>query len=74
MARKRVADEFVLISGDEDLTSAVEMAQEELCNVIVYYVYDIDDNMYVSKKLTHTASDRVRMDLGFLEECAIDES
>ncbi|MBU7015145.1 MAG: NYN domain-containing protein [Theionarchaea archaeon] len=72
MARKRVADKFVLVSGDEDLTAAVEMAQEELCNVIVYYVSDREQNIYGSKKLCDAASDRVRMDLPFLESCALD--
>ncbi len=72
MARKRVADEFILISGDEDLTSAVEMAQEELCNVTVYYVSDNTNGIYGSKKLNFKASNRVRMDLDLLEECAMD--
>lgn len=72
MARKRVADEFALISGDEDLSAAVEMAQEELCNVVVYYVSDNEYGIYGSKKLCSVASDRVRMDLSFLESCAMD--
>lgn len=72
MARKKVADEFILISGDEDLTAAVEMAQEELCNVVVYYVSDGDYGIYGSVKLNIAASDRVRMDLTFLESCAMD--
>lgn len=55
-----------LISGDEDLTAAVEMAQEELCNVVVYYVSDNEYGIYGSKKLCSVASDRVRMDLAFL--------
>ncbi|HEC91832.1 MAG TPA: NYN domain-containing protein [Candidatus Atribacteria bacterium] len=78
MARKKVADKFVLISGDEDLTAAVEMAQEELCNVIVYYtsaVYYVsgkEHSIYGSVKLNNMASYRVRMDLAFLESCAMD--
>jgi len=72
MARKKVADKFVLISGDEDLTAAVEMAQEELCNVVVYYVSDGEYGIYGSIKLCNMASDRVRMDLAFLESCAMD--
>ncbi len=72
MARKRVADEFALVSGDEDLAAAVEMAQEELCNVVVYYVSDNDVGIYGSIKLNNIASDRVRMDLAFLESCAMD--
>lgn len=71
MARKRVADAFVLISGDEDFASAVEMAQEELCNVIVYYMSESESNIFGSKKLNNVASDRVRMDLKFLEKCAM---
>jgi len=78
MARKKVADEFALISGDEDFTAAVEMAQEELCNVIVYYVHAVyyvdgeEHGIYGSKKLNNMASDRVKMDLAFLESCAMD--
>lgn len=72
MARKRVADVFVLISGDEDLASAVEMAQEELCNVIVYFASDSGYGIYGSSKLGNVASDRVRMDQDFLEKCAMD--
>jgi len=73
MARKRVAEEFVLISGDEDFATAVELAQEELCNVIVYFASDSEYGIYGSQKLNYVASDRVRMDLDFLEECAMDE-
>jgi uncharacterized LabA/DUF88 family protein len=72
MAQKRFADVFILVSGDEDLSSAIEMAQEQLCNVIVYYCYDRDFNIFGSKKLNNTASDRFQMDLDFLEDCAMD--
>jgi hypothetical protein len=48
------------------------MAQEELCNVIVYYTFDKNNNIYGSKKLYNKESDRVMMDLDFLEECALD--
>lgn len=71
MARKKVADEFILISGDEDLASAVDMAQEELCNVIVYFASDSAYGIFGSIKLGNTASDRVRMDLNFLEDCCM---
>ncbi|MCK5014367.1 MAG: NYN domain-containing protein [Candidatus Omnitrophica bacterium] len=72
MARKRVADVFILISGDEDLTSAVEMSQEELCNVNVYYSNDQQYKIFGSKKLIYAAADRKIMDLDFLEACAMD--
>jgi len=72
MARKRVADKFVLIAGDEDLTGAVDMAQEELSNVVVYYVSDNDYGIFGSIKLSNEASDRFRMDLDFLEDCCMD--
>lgn len=72
MSRKKVADVFILISGDEDFAAAVEMAQEQLCNVIVYFCSDSSYGVYVSSKLTKVASNRKRMDLDFLEECAID--
>jgi uncharacterized LabA/DUF88 family protein len=71
MARKRVNDIFILITGDEDFTSAVEMAQEELCNVIVYYSSDRGYNIFGSQQLNNTASDRINMTLDFLEECAM---
>ena len=69
MAQNRSADIFILISGDEDLSEAVAMAQQGPCNVIIYYCYDRDLNMYGSLKLNNTASDRVNMDLNFLSEC-----
>jgi len=69
MARKRVADAFALVSGDEDFSSAVELAQEELCNVVVYYSADNTYGIYGSKKLNNVASDRVRMDIDFLKDC-----
>ncbi|MCK4460109.1 MAG: NYN domain-containing protein [Methanosarcinales archaeon] len=72
MARKRVSDVFILITGDEDFTSAVEMAQEELCNVIVYYSHDSGYNLFGSKRLNNIASDRINMTLDFLEECAME--
>lgn len=71
MARKRRADIFILISGDEDLASAVEMAQEELCNVIVYYLSDNNYGIYGSIKLNEVASDNFKMSLDFLKECAL---
>lgn len=71
MARKRVADLFILVSGDEDLTAAVEMTQEELCNVNVYYSNDYDYKLFGSKKLNNAADDRKMMDLDFLEKCSI---
>jgi len=72
MSQKRVADEFKLVCGDEDLADAVSMAQEQLCNVIVYFCHDSDFKIYGSRKLTSIAADRIRMDLDFLEECAMD--
>jgi len=72
MAQRRDADVFILICGDEDLSDAVAMAQQGPCNVIVYYCHDSSYNMYGSIKLRDTASNRVQMDLKFLEECAID--
>lgn len=72
MARKRVSDIFILIAGDEDFTSAVEMAQEELSNVIVYYSYDREYNIFGSQRLNNIASDRINMTLDFLEECAME--
>ena len=49
------------------------MAQESPCNVIVYFCYDPDYNMYYSKKLNDVASDRFQMDIKFLEECSLKE-
>jgi len=72
MSQKRVADVFILVCGDEDLSDAISMAQENLCNVIVYFCYDKDYGIFGSKKLNNTASDRVQMDLNFLEECSMD--
>lgn len=70
MARKKVANLFILVSGDEDFSRAVEMAQEELANVVIYFSSDSDFGIYGSQKLSSVASDRFRMDLDFLEECS----
>ena len=74
MAQKRFADTFLLVAGDEDLADAVTMAQENPCNVIVYYCHDKEYGIFGSKKLCNTASDRVQMDLDFLESCAMDKN
>ena len=71
MARKKVADCFVLIAGDEDLSSAVEMAQEELCNVIIYYVHEPAQRIFCSAMLRSMASDRTQMNLAFLKDCLL---
>ncbi len=47
------------------------MAQEELCNVIVYFCSDSGFRIFGSAKLNNTASDRVKMDLDFLESCSL---
>ena len=72
MARQKVADIFVLISGDEDLADAVKMAKESLSQVYVFYSYDPDYEIYGSIKLNEAADDRVNMDLDFLEKCAME--
>lgn len=71
MSQKRVADIFIVVSGDEDLTAAIEMVKESLAQVIVYFSSDGDYSIYGSVKLNNAADDRKQMDLGFLEECAM---
>jgi uncharacterized LabA/DUF88 family protein len=71
MADQHVADVFILISGDEDLTRAVELAKSKLANVIVYYAYDPTNKLYGSRKLNNAADERHHMDLEFLEGCAL---
>ena len=71
MANDKIADVFILVCGDEDLASAVQMAQENPCNVIVYYCHDKDCNMHGSMKLNTTASDRIRIDIDFLKKCKL---
>ena len=72
MARKRVADMFAFVTGDEDFSSAVEMAQEELCNVMVYYIHDPAGGIHCSIELRNAASDRFQMDQMFLSGCLKD--
>ena len=74
MADQHVADVFILISGDEDLARAAELAKEKLANVIVYYANDPEHGIYSSRKLNDTADDRVHMNLNFLEDCALKPS
>lgn len=59
------------MTGDEDFTNAVEMAKESLAQTIIYFATDSTYGIFGSKKLNRTADDRVRMDLDFLEECAM---
>lgn len=73
MANDKMADVFILVCGDEDLSRAVEMAQENPCNVIVYFCQDSENNMFGSIKLNTVASDRVTMDLDFLKGCKLDD-
>ncbi len=70
MSQKRVADVFIIVSGDEDLTAAIEMVKENLAQAIVYFSSDSDYGIYGSAKLSSAADDRKQMDLDFLEECA----
>ena len=72
MSQKKVADVFVIISGDEDLTDAVNMAKENLAQVVVYFASDNKYKIFGSIKLGNTADHRVKMDLNFLEACARD--
>jgi len=72
MAKEKVADIFVLVCGDEDLTDAVKMAKEYLCQVYVFYSYDKSANIYGSIKLNEAADNRINMDLDFLENCSKD--
>lgn len=70
MSEKKVADAFVLVSGDEDFTSAVKLAKENLCNVFVAFCSDDNYGIYGSEKLSEEADDRLVMDPDFLENCA----
>lgn len=70
MSQNRVADVFIIVSGDEDLTAAIEMVKESLAQVIVYFSSDIGYGVKGSIKLNEAADDRKQMDLDFLEECA----
>lgn len=72
MSQKRVTDVFIIVSGDEDLTAAIEMVKESLAQVIVYFSSDIDYGVKGSEKLNSAADDRKQMDLDFLDECAMD--
>ena len=72
MVRRHVADVFILVTGDEDYTRAVEMARRELAKVFVYYVYDPGYGIYGSVKLNEAANQAIAMDLDFLEECAME--
>ena len=71
MAYQGTADAFILVSGDEDMTLAVDRAKEELCNVYVafatagYHPY----HLYASDKLTTEADGVIRMDPDWLRDC-----
>jgi uncharacterized LabA/DUF88 family protein len=55
MAHQGKAEAFILFTGDEDLTHAVEAAKSTLHNVYVAYAADSDEELYVSQKLTQEA-------------------
>lgn len=74
MASKKIADMFILVSGDEDLTMAVQLAQDELINVHVYFCADSRFGIFGSAKLNRTADNRKRMDIDFLKRYRKDSS
>lgn len=71
MAHEGTADVFILVSGDEDMTLAVDRAKEELCNV--YNAFTTagypPHHLYASSKLTTEADGVVKMDEEWLEDC-----
>jgi len=69
MANQNQGQAFILVTGDEDLTHAVEIAKEKLCNVYMGFCADNSADLYVSSKLTQEVDDAVHMDLDFLQDC-----
>jgi uncharacterized LabA/DUF88 family protein len=69
LASKKIAELIILVSGDEDLFMAVQMAQDELINVHVYFCADSRFGIFGSTKLNRTADNRIRMDIDFLKKC-----
>lgn len=73
MANQNQGQAFILVSGDEDLKHAVEIAKEKLCNVYLAFTADGRESLYVSRKLANEVDDGVNMTPDFLENCVIVE-
>jgi uncharacterized LabA/DUF88 family protein len=70
MAHEQRAEGFILFSGDEDLTHAVEAAKSTLHNVYVAYAADPDADLYVSQKLTQEADSGLNViEDGWIRRC-----
>lgn len=69
MANQNQGQAFILVSGDEDLKHAVEIAKEKLCNIYLAFTADGRDNLYVSKQLANEVDDGVNMTPDFLNDC-----
>lgn len=73
MANQNQGQAFILVSGDEDLKHAVEIAKEKLCNVYLAFTADGKGGLYVSRKLAKEVDDGVNMTPEFLESCITEE-
>jgi uncharacterized LabA/DUF88 family protein len=72
MANQNQGQAFIIVSGDEDLKHAVEIAKEKLCNVYLAFTADSRDGLYVSRKLANEVDHGVNMTPDFLSDCVMD--
>lgn len=73
MAHQQGVDAFILVSGDEDLTHAVETAKEQLANVYLAFAARSAAGLYVSDKLSTEVDTAINLaDDGYLSECLMD--
>lgn len=73
MAHQQGADAFILVSGDEDLTHAVERAKDQLANVYLAFAAESAAELFVSDKLSTEADTAINLcDSDYLNRCLLD--
>lgn len=72
MAHQQQCEAFILVSGDEDLTHAVERAKDQLCNVYLAFAAESAAGLYVSDKLSTEADTAINLlDSDYLTRCLL---
>lgn len=75
MAHQQQCDAFILVSGDEDLTHAVERAKDQLANVYLAFAANSAAGLYVSDKLSTEADTAINIvgSEDYLERCLLEK-
>lgn len=74
MAYQKAADAFILLSGDQDLTHAVEAAKDAYANVYLAFAHNPKYRIHVSDRLSTEADSVVRLTPDTLQQSLRDDS